>query len=202
MAMTGQKLALTLAIGFCLALAGCSDKSDGGPISGDEDAEDGGAAGPGGQSGGSNGASTTGTGDIPSEEPTVGTCDVESDAAVAVSARGVCAFTEAAANPANYRSALIEMTWDSLEPGVAEVQLSVETDACNQGGTNDCSVAATQGTSAPMNLTLTAAQLEAHAADNMAAWGAVYGAAVGQKLTIYISLFETETIPPGYTAIP
>ena len=183
-------------LALALLLAGCSDDDAG------DDADDGTDGGNTLDDDSTTAPGRGGNATAPvSAEPVVGSCDLTVISAFVVNEQGVCAFSEAAANLTAFRSAIVELTWDSLQPGALDVGLSAESDDCNRANTNDCVIEETAGTTAPLNVTLDAQQIAEHADANLRGVVIAPGVVAEQAFTMHISLFELEDVPAGYSAI-
>ncbi len=191
--MRRNKIALGWIVILATALAGCSED-------GPEPTTDENPSAPGAAAGTS--LEPVNNTPPPSLEPVTASCTVTSTSAFVAGARGLCQFSETGVDPADYRSALIEMAWGTSPPGLVEAELSIESNECNQGATGTgCAIASASGEASPLNVTLDADDLADNAADEMFAVAYGFGAYAEQTFTLHISLFEVDTIPAGYTAV-
>ncbi len=170
------------------ALSGCFGGGDG-----DGDGGDGTGTTPAPTTGGPPSTGPGGTTQPPpgTLAPATGSCDGTITSAVVVTQILRCEFSDMVdVEVAQYESAVIELTWDSLEPGVLGVYLALETDSCMQGLDTDCTEGEASGTASPLRLEVPPSAYSGVRDDAPKAAVTVDGAAAQQAFTITVTLYD------------
>lgn len=137
----------------------------------------------------------------PSSEPAVGTCDLS--AAHAVAADGTILYasqitlaceTARLEGPTGraLRSGLLEVEWSQTSP--TQPRLDV------QAFVDDDEVGRLSGTGTPLRVALEGLDLDPSGEKVLVTWGGD-GLFVEFAATVHVSLFETEAVPDGYSAV-